>query len=202
MRALLAILLAGLLASPAMAATPVGAVSRVQGACSGTVEGTTRTLIADAPVHLAEEIVTGAGARLAVALDDGTVLTLGENARLVIDAFVYDPEGASSLSAAVSGAFRYVSGALAPDASRAATVTTPVAVIAVRGTSFWGGPIDGGFGIALFEGSISVTSGGVTTVLEAPGSGVNLPAVGGPPGPVTIWPSEKVERAAATVTFE
>ena len=75
-------------------------------------------------------------------------------------------------------------------------------MIAVRGTSFWGGPIDGGFGIALFEGSISVTSGGVTTVLDAPGSGVNIPAAGGSPGPVTIWPVEKVERAAATVTFE
>ena len=98
MRALLAILLVGVLASPAVAATPVGAVSRVQGACSGTVEGTTRTLTADVPVHLAEEIVTGDGARLAVALDDGTVLTLGENARLVIDTFVYDPEGANSLS--------------------------------------------------------------------------------------------------------
>jgi hypothetical protein len=195
------LLFAVLWAPAAWAATPVGSVARVQGECTGTVDGATRRLTAEAPVHLAEELATGAGARLAVALDDGTVLTLGENARLTIDEFVFDPAGKSSLAAVVSGAFNYVSGALNA-AARQAAVTTPVAVIAVRGTNFWGGPIDGGFGVALFEGSISVTSGGVTTVLDAPGSGVNLAPEGGPSGPVSIWPEEKVRRALATVEFE
>jgi hypothetical protein len=203
-RAFLALALAGLLTSASsLAATPVGEVARVQGECTASVDATTRTLTAGAPVHLAEELATAAGARLAVALDDGTTLTLGENARLLIDTFVYDPAGDSTLTAAVSGAFRYVSGRLQDAAARQATISTPVAVIAVRGTNFWGGPIDGGYGVALFEGSISVTSGGVTTVLDAPGSGVNLPPEGGAPtGPVTNWPQEKVDRASATVEFE
>lgn len=201
-RLLLASMLSGLVASVAVAATPVGEVSRVQGACSGTLEGATRALAAGAPVHLAEEVATGAGARLAITLDDDTVLTLGENARLVIDRYVFDPDGANVLDATVAGAFRYVSGVLSATASRDATVRTPVAVIGVRGTNFWGGPIDGGFGVALFEGSISITSGGVTTILDAAGSGVNLPADGGPPGPVTTWPEEKVQRALDAVTFQ
>jgi hypothetical protein len=189
-------------AIPASAATGVGAVERVRGTCSGTVDGKTRTLTAGAPVHLDEELTTGPGARLAIKLGDDTVLTLGENARLTIDAFVFDPGRASALQATVAGAFRYVSGVMPTGTSREATVATPVAVIGVRGTDFWGGPIDGGFGVALFEGSISVTSGGVTTVLEAAGSGINLPAAGGAPGEATIWPEDKVARALATVTFE
>jgi hypothetical protein len=187
-------------AAPAAAATQVGTVDRVQGVCAGAVDGATRTLVEDAPVHLNEEIVTGVDARLAVKLDDGTVLTIGENAHLSIDAFVYDPAGKSTLHAIVAGAFRYVSGAMTPQASRTASVTTPVALIGVRGTDFWGGPIDGGFGVALFEGSITVTSGGVTRVLEVPGIGVDV-APGSVPEDATTWPDDKVGRALATVTF-
>jgi hypothetical protein len=199
-RSIAALVFSVLLAVQAAAATQVGAVARVQGVCTGTVEGETRVLVKDAPVYLDEEIATGADARLAVNLDDGTVLTIGENARLTIDAFVYDPAGQSTLHATVGGAFRFVSGAMTPEASRTASVTTPVALIGVRGTDFWGGPIDGAFGVALFEGAIAVTSGGVTRILEAPGFGVDV-SPGATPEDVTTWPEEKVNRALATVAF-
>ena len=184
----------------AAAATQVGSATRVQGECTGTVDAETRELVAGAAIYLGEHLATGDDARLAVTLDDGTVLTVGENARLTVDAFVFDPAGASMLHATVSGAFRYVSGALSTDARRTASVTTPVALIGVRGTDFWGGPIDGGFGVALFEGSISVTSGGVTRILEAPGLGVDVEPDSAP-GDATAWSDEKIARALATVTF-
>ena len=182
LRPIAACLVLVLSAASASAATQVGSVSRSLGAGTGTGDAETRTLGAGAPVHLDEVLATGEDARLAVTLDDGTVLTLGENARLAVDAFVYDPAGANTLHATVAGAFRYVSGALSTDATRTASVTTPVALIGVRGTDFWGGPIDGGFGVALFEGSIAVTSGGITRILETPGLGVNVEA-GAAPNP-------------------
>jgi len=199
-RPIVALLLLVLSAASAAAATQVGSVARVQGTCTGTIDAETRTLVAGAPVYRDEILATGNDARLAVTLDDGTVLTVGENARLKIDAFVFDPAGANTLHATVAGAFRYVSGALSPDATRTASVTTPVALIGVRGTDFWGGPIDGGFGVALFEGSIAVTSGGVTRILEAPGLGVDV-APGSTPGVAAAWGDEKIARALATVTF-
>ena len=197
---IVALLLLVLSAASAAAATQVGSVTRVVGACTGTIGAETRTLVAGTPVYRDEILATGDDARLAVTLDDGTVLTVGENARLTIDAFVFDPAGANTLHATVAGAFRYVSGALSPDATRTASVTTPVALIGVRGTDFWGGPIDGGFGVALFEGSIAVTSGGVTRILEAPGLGVDV-APGSTPGDAAAWGDEKIARALATVTF-
>lgn len=202
MRTFLAFVLAFCVASPSLAATAVGAVSRVQGQCTGAIEGNTRVLAPDAPVHLAEELSTGARARLAVALDDGTALTLGENAQLVIDDFVYDPSGSRSLGARVSGAFRYVSGMISRVQMREVRLTTPVAVISARGTDFWSGPIDGVYGVALFEGVVAVTANGVTTVLDTPGSGINLALDGTPTGPVTQWPQEKLDRALAAVAFE
>jgi hypothetical protein len=183
----------------AYGAEPVGSVQRLQGSATATLDGAERTLAAGAPVNLAETVVTGAGSRAALILNDGTTITLGEKARLVIDAFVYDPAAASTLHASVTGAFRYLSGRLAPGATRQASVTTPVATIGVRGTDFWGGPIDGRFGVVLFEGAVSVTVGGQTVLLDAGGLGANFG--GAAAMSVTRWPQDKVARALATVTF-
>jgi hypothetical protein len=185
----------------ASAATQVGAVTRVQGSCVGVSDGTTRTLDKDVPVHLAEVISTGDAARLEIGLDDGTTLTLGENARLVIDRFVYRPsESLDALAVSTRGAFRFVSGAF-KTASSTVSVQTPVATLGVRGTDFWGGPIDGAYGVFLLEGAVSVTTNVGEVVLDDPGEGVNLEGIDVAPGPVTIWPEDKTARAFATVTF-
>ena len=187
--------------APATAATAIGKVDRVQGDCTGIVEGAAQTLVAAAAVFPDEPIATGADARLALSFDDGTTLTLGENASLVLDTFVYAPEGESVLHATVTGAFRYVSGKLGPGATRQASVTTPVAVVGVRGTDFWGGQIDAAFGVVVLEGSVTVTTPGGTTVLSAPGQGTSVTAEGAAPGPVIDWKQAKIDRALATVTF-
>jgi hypothetical protein len=185
----------------AAAATAIGKVTRLQGAAEGTVEGVRRRLSADDPVHLDEAIATGDGARLELALDDASVLTIGENATLTLDAFVYNAGGENRLALSVAGAFRLVSGALLPGAARQASVTTPFAVIGVRGTDFWGGPIDGGFGVFLFEGAVSVSNAGTTVDLTEAGQGVSFDNAAAAPGPITVWPQDKVARAVATVTF-
>jgi hypothetical protein len=188
-----------LVADPAFAATTIGKVTRLQGDAVGTWEGATHPLVADDAVYLDEGVTTGTGARLELTFDDQTVLTVGENASLRLDAFVYRPD-ANVLKVTLAGAFRFVSGNVS-SAARDATVTTPFAVIAVRGTDFWGGPIDGAFGVLLFEGLVSVTNAGATTNLIMPGDGVNLPTLASPPGGVVVWAADKVARAVATVTF-
>lgn len=195
-------LLLGLFApSAAQAATVIGAVSRVAGTSEGAVEGTTRTLAAGLPVHLDEVVTTGVGARLEITFDDGTRLTVGENASVTLDAFVHVPGGESVFAATVAGAFRFASAALGPGETRRCDVTTPFAVIGVRGTDFWGGPIDGAFGVFLIDGAITVASAGSETSMSAPGQGVTVSAIGDPPGEIVIWAQEKIDRAFATVTF-
>jgi hypothetical protein len=180
------------------AAAEIGRVERVQGLATGILGAVERPLAAGLAVSLGETIVTASGARAAIVLDDGTAITLGESARLIIDRFVYDPAAATTIHANVTGAFRYVSGVLSAGRHEA-SVTTPAATIGVRGTDFWGGPIDGRFGVALFSGVVTVTAGGQTVTLEVPGAGANLG--GGLPLSVTMWPQEKVARALAAVAF-
>ena len=208
-----AVLLLLLLPLPALAATVIGAVTRIKGDCQGTSEGTVRALAAGAPVHLDEVVQTGDGARLALTFEDGTVLTLGEKARVTIDRFVYRPRGlGNAFRATTIGAFRFVSGNLGKTAASSVEVTTPVATIAIRGTDFWGGPIDGVYGVFLSEGAVTVSAGGRDTVRDARGVGVTMAAEprrrgtaeggGAVAGDVTVWPADRVARAIATVTFD
>ncbi len=190
-----------LIASGAEAGNVIGSVTRLHGSARGASEAASRQLATNDTVDLDETVVTGADARIEITLVDDSVVTLGANARLRLDAFVYNPNGANRLRATVVGAFRFVSGALPAGATRQASVTTPFSVIGVRGTDFWGGPIDGGFGVLLLEGAVSVTHAGSTVELTAPGQGTSFTTAASAPGPIVVWAQAKVNRALATVTF-
>jgi hypothetical protein len=197
------VLLAGcaalLLSHGAIAADAIGKVDRIQGQATGTLAGAPSGLAAGGDVYLNEIIATGAGSRVAVTLIDGTSLTIGENATLTLDEFVYAPNGENRLHATVVGVFRFVSGAHA--ANREASVTTPVATIGVRGTDFWGGLIDGRYGIVVLDGSVSVTTpSGASATLDQIGMGVDIDD-GVTTAPI-IWGQARRERALATVTFQ
>lgn len=184
------------LSRPSIAATAIGTIDRVQGPCSGIVEGSAEDLAAGAAVYLDEKITTGADARLAVTFADGTALTIGEKANITLDQFVYAPGGEDKFHATVIGAFRFISGS--PDPSREASITTTVATIGIRGTDFWGGPIDNAAGVVLLAGALTVTTAGGSIDLEAVNSGVDI---AGPTMTVTNWTEDKRQRALATVTF-
>lgn len=215
---LFALLFAVTLLAPAVAnaAAVVGAVSRIVGPCTGVSEGETRTLADKMPIHIDEAVSTGAGARLEITFEDGTKFTLGEKAKVTIDTFVYRPSGnGNKLRFSAAGPFRFISGKLSKTAGATASVVTPVATIGIRGTNFWGGPIDGQFGVFLFEGAVAVATTTGETVLDTPGEGVNLivtpPLRGRPAGSTTqavrrssisMWANAKINRALATVTFQ
>ncbi|HET7210361.1 MAG TPA: FecR family protein [Methyloceanibacter sp.] len=154
-------------------------------------------------VHMKDELTTGAGARLQVTFRDNTILTLGENARLVIDRYVYEPGsgiGETVLQAA-AGAFRFATGRMGHLKDKNILVVTPVAQIGVRGTEFWGGPIDGAYGVFLIEGEITVTTQGGSIALSGSGQTTDLPSALDPPGTPSPWAAEKIARAVDSVSL-
>jgi hypothetical protein len=95
-----------------------------------------------------------------------------------------------------------VSGRLSKLASADVRVTTPAANLGIRGTEFWGGPIDDQvLGVFLIDGVVSVSNAAGQQILNQPGQGTNIAAAGAAPGAVTFWAQDKVARAIATVTF-
>jgi hypothetical protein len=198
-----AALLSGFVGEPAEAQDAIGKVSRIQGEVSGTRVGNTGTLGRNASVFPNEIISTGEAARLEVTFADDTRLTLGEKTKLTLDRYVFNPAaGSGILKFGVAGAFRFLSGQLSKLASADVGVTTPFATVGIRGTEFWGGPIDDQvLGVFLIDGVVSVSNAAGQQILNRPGQGTNIAVPGSGPGPVTFWPQDKVNRAIATVTF-
>ncbi len=87
-------------------------------------------------VALGNDVVTGNASAAQLLLLDQTSFSVGANARVRIDRFVYDPaRGASSLTATVTkGAFRFMSSRALRASPGQSSVHTPVASIGIRGT--------------------------------------------------------------------
>jgi hypothetical protein len=177
----------------AQAQTAAGKVSSVRGMAFAEVGPGTRTLTAAEAVFLDELLRTGDESRLGVALANGNQLNLGARAKLRIDRTVIDGGGALELGAGAMILDR-------PDAGRKGrlTVTTPFAVIAVRGTKFFMGEIDG-YGVFVERGHVQVTAAGKTVDVRA-GEGTTIPRIGAPPDAVRTWGAPKIARARAMVS--
>jgi hypothetical protein len=182
----------------------IGSVTRLQGVATWRSGNSDEMLSVGAPVFTNQKVATGEESRLQLTFDDGTDLTLGEHASMVLDSFVYDPgQGSGEMKLALVGAFRFVSGQVSKQPNAQVAVATPIATIGIRGTEFWGGPIDDqALGVFLIEGAVSVSNAAGEQVLDDPGEGTNIAAPGEAPGEVTTWPQDKVQRALATVTFQ
>ena len=155
------------------AAESVGAVTRVQNQAQ---VGAT-TAVVGAPVHMNDRLRTGANARLEVTFNDNSKLTLGENANVAIDRYVYNPTKSSGELAlnVTRGAFRFAGGRIEKLQNKTVTVSTPVAAMAVRGTDFWAGPIDGQYGVLLLKGNVRVSNRAGAVTLNRPGWGTDIP---------------------------
>jgi hypothetical protein len=106
-----------------------------------------------------DRLRTGANARLQVTFSDDSSLTLGENANVVIDRFVFNPHKSSAdvVLNATQGAFRFAGGKIERMQHKNIVVNTPHSALAVRGTHFWAGPIQGKYGVLLLKGKVRVS---------------------------------------------
>jgi hypothetical protein len=190
--------------SPGIGGTGIiGTISDVENDAQIISASGATTAIVGLAVHMKDQLRTGTNGRLQVTFRDNTVLTLGEEASIVIDRYVFDPDRGigQALLQATQGAFRFAAGQLKDMRNKTITVSTPVAEIGVRGTEFWGGPIDEQYGVLLIEGEVTVSNQGGTIRLSNPGEGTEIHSRFESPRPPTKWAPERVTRALGkTVT--
>lgn len=129
--------LAALSASPAIAETGEDGIGDVEDIVNygwSTMEPEPRSEIEfEDAVYLNEVVETGEESALVITFSDGSKLTLGESAKVVIDKYVYSPAGSDSsqVLTLTKGAFRFLSGAM-PKAN--VQIKTPAVSIGIRGT--------------------------------------------------------------------
>ena len=86
-------------------------------------------------VYLGDVVATGADGRIGINFTDGTSFNLSNSARIVLNEFVYDPNGKSNstLFSLTKGTFTLVSGNIAKTGDM--KIDTPVATMGIRGTT-------------------------------------------------------------------
>ena len=86
-------------------------------------------------VYQGDAVATGADGRVGINFTDGTSFNLSNNARMVLDEFVYDPNSTSNstLFNLTKGTFTFVAGKVAKTGDM--KIDTPVATMGVRGTT-------------------------------------------------------------------
>jgi hypothetical protein len=180
----------------------VGTVEKVQAEASATQSGATRELAAPDPVLFKDKLRTGVGGRLEAKLADGTGLTLGEKGKLTVDEFVYRPgEKGNKLALAVTtGAFLFVGGKIEGPTGGNVSIKTPVGTLGVRGTTVWGGRIDGGYGVLVLKGEVWVKTAHGTVALKEGSGTMIFPDKA--PEKAQAWPDDRTKRAVASISFK
>ena len=185
------------LSARAALAVPVGTAESLQGAVTADRAGTKLGLKSGDAIHTDDELTTGANAKIVVGFPDGTKLTLGPNANVLVDEYVFNPNGGgnSAVLKVAAGAVRVVSGAMERiGGPQSIKVNTPVATIGIRGTDFFIEQTPARLSVALFSGlTVDVTNAGGTTVLR-PGEGTDVFGTLGPT-PARPWAPDRINRA-------
>lgn len=124
-------------------------------------------------------VFTGEDGSVEILLDDGSDLTLGPNAEIVIDDYVYSPDTGSG-AAVVSltkGALRMISGAMNRQGIQ---VKTPVATIGIRGTDFvLDTTVPGQVGVWVITGTVIAAPTQTTDTFEIGAGGFAVCNAGG-----------------------
>lgn len=196
---------AGALAcAPAQAqeASRAGGVTAVQGNAIAVRGASQDDLGLNDPIFRNDILETGPDAKLRVTFVDNTQLTLGPDADVVIDDFVYAPDkkvGNAALRI-TAGTARVLAGAIEDNSgSEAFAIRTPVATIGIRGTDFFVELEGDHLQVALFSGyEVTVTNAAGATVLR-PGEGTDVWGAAAPT-PGIPWGPDRVNRALAMVS--
>jgi hypothetical protein len=178
-----ALLAAGAILLPVAASAKVGVTSAAEGDPRGKPPAEAeRVLRVGVDVQANEVITTQANDRAHLMFLDGTSLSVGPNAQLTIDKFVYDPAtktGDLAINAS-KGVFRLVGGKISK--TNAITVTTPSSTIGIRGgISIFNVGQQQTMSIFVFGISMTVGAGGKLEIVTRPGFQVTT-IFGGLPG--------------------
>ena len=158
------------------------------------------------PVYLNDEITTGPAERLQLLLADQTVFSIGPNAALLIDTFIYDPssDAPSALVASVKkGSFKFISGKISKTSPDAMKLKLPNATASIRGTTVAGNVgLDGGTSLVLLSGAVQLTAAdtGLSADLLEPGWGVDVSATGDVGAP-ELYSEERLDSLLTQVEF-
>ena len=188
----------------AQAAKIAGHVIRIKNTVTTVRGAETQVLGVGAIVYIGDTIKTGTNGRVEMRMLDQASITLGQNSEFKIEDYLFDREkgvGKVVMRIAV-GTFRAVSGGISKLQKSSFALKSPVATIGIRGTEFWGGPLDGVYNIALLSGTaILIENAAGRVEITQPGFGTKVTGANTAPTAPIQWAPAKLQRAIDSVAF-
>lgn len=184
-------------------AEPVARIDKLQGT-AGIGRGTQKLgCSVAAPVFEDDVLTTGANSRVSMTFIDQSTLTLGADAEMVVDEFVFNRAGQKNAAVLkwAAGAFLTATGAIGKANPEAVSVRTPTVTIGIRGTQFWGGILDRDFDVLVLEGRVIVTNAAGSVELGV-GETTSVASATAAPLPASVMADDRRTRAFATVTYQ
>jgi len=178
----LAFVTLAVLPDPATAEIAIGAARVVVANVSAETATASRKLAATDDVRYQELIATDRSSATVIQLVDATELAIGEQARVRLDDFVFDPGAAGKLHLTLEfGALRFATGSMAKPAYR---ISTPSATLAVRGTEFdLAVDADGATYLMVRHGAVEITGKNGESKQVGADQSLSVSAVGVPTEP-------------------
>lgn len=192
---------------PAMGFTEqAGRIIRIKGTGTISDDRKKRPMLLDVKINEGEKLVTGIGARVSIQMVDKSIIILGENTELIVQTYRFDAKKwqGKGLLEITRGAFRATTGNLGKMEAPRFRIRTPLAVIGVRGTDFWGGLhfFDAALDVALLGGrGIIVENDQGRVEISEPGVGTTIQDEHHAPSHPVQWDTEKVSQAKASVSY-
>jgi hypothetical protein len=181
----------------------VAVVEQVQGEVHLDRAGARHLMAAGRAISRHDRLHTGASSRVALTFKDGSRLVLGERGAMTIQD--WRPEqGRSSgvlLLDVEAGAVRLTASKSVKAPDKRVEVRTPAAVISVRGTDVWSGPIDSGTGIIVLAGAIDVRNDAGSVLIDRRHAGTIVRDRDLAPERPRGFSAEQISRALTTVDF-
>lgn len=116
----------------------VALVRSVSGTVKVAREGATLDVVSNTKLQIADHVIAAPRATAAIVFKDGTLLTLGGGADILVRDYVFEPKAdnyAFSVYMAKGSAI-YESGRIGKLAPQSVKIETPTATVGVRGTRF------------------------------------------------------------------
>jgi hypothetical protein len=191
-----------LLAAPPASAQLIGRVLAVKGSVFHE-RGNSRTAATSGTLLQVGDMVVSSDGRAKIQLNDGSILSLGENSRMRIGDYQGTGNNFTTRLTIDVGTLRALYNKTISEGRF--EVETETAVAAVRGTDWLVEVTPARTSVALVEGEVAVSgkgsAAGVTVVLRSPGEGtdVNRDAA---PTPVTRWGAARFDSLRTRATFD
>jgi hypothetical protein len=180
-----------------------GEVVRLKGAAVAMQDAIPRPLKVGDKILRGDVISTGKTARLEMKMIDDTVMTLAEKTVFVVIDYIAAGPTPTAAMRLLEGAFATATGKLPKLANASMRIESEAATIGIRGTTFWGGTLDGDFQIALLSpGAIAIENKAGRVVIDKQGEGTLIKNATTAPTRPAPWGQAKIDRAQRTVAFD